>query len=78
MRDTIQSILAKEVERLKQLSDASGLELDDVRKLDLLIKAHKSFQGESPNQDTDKPDNPANQSVNDLLSDLPIRVPTPV
>jgi hypothetical protein len=78
MRDTIQSILATEVERLKRLSDAAGLELDDVRKLDLLIKAHKSFQGESSTREPTEADAPAEKSVDELLEGLVDRVPPPV
>jgi hypothetical protein len=78
MRDVIQSILANEVGRLKSLSDKTGLELDDVRKLDLLIKAHRAFQGDSSNRDTDAPESPASESVSELLDGLEVVLPKPI
>lgn len=78
MRDVIQSILATEVGRLKSLSDSVGLELDDVRKLDLLIKAHRAFQGDSSNRDTEELESPATVSVSELLDGLESAIPAPV
>lgn len=58
IRETVQKILAREIARLDALSNKSGLELGDVRILDLLIKAEKSFTSppETPPADESSPD----------------------
>lgn len=65
MRDRVQSILDRELSALNAKSESEGLELDDFRKLDLLIKAYRSFAA-----DADIPAIPASLPTDDLLSDL--------
>lgn len=68
MRERVQAILDRELERLNQRSAEEGLDLDDVRKLDLLIKAYRTFADDGDKHD--RPDSPASLPTHDLLSDL--------
>jgi len=77
VKDTISSILETELGRLKQLSDSSGLELADFRKLEALVKIHRDFLGESQPKDKNSED-PASRSVEELLKDLRGSGPQPV
>lgn len=69
MRDRVQAILEREIERINDISQRAGLELDDVRKLDLLIKAYKTFATEPPGQHDATP---ASIPTDDLLDALHI------
>jgi len=77
MKAKIESILATELERLKQLSDNSGLELADFRKLEALVKIHRDFLG-GPNQTDTNQNDPALASLDDLLAGVSVVLPDPV
>lgn len=68
MKDVVESILTHEIALLKALSDKHGLELDDLRKLDLIIKAYKTFAGKPEDQTSSTPQQ---ASIEDLLDGLP-------
>lgn len=68
MHKRVQDILERELNRLDLQSQKSGLELDDFRRLDLLIKAHRSFQ--APADPKSDPASPENQSTEELLKSL--------
>lgn len=72
MKKQIQAILERELDKLNQLSalDTKPLDSYSIKSLDTLIKAYRSFV--APEADPPKPDpkDPANQSIEDLLSDL--------
>jgi len=59
----IQAILEREFQSLNAQSTAQGLTLDDMRKLDLLIKAEKSFGKEIEKE----PESTGNLSDEELL-----------
>jgi hypothetical protein len=75
MREAVQAILEREIARLDATSRGEGLDLDDCRRLDLLIKAYKSFAApensppgrSGPGGDTTPP---ASMPTDDLLSAL--------
>jgi hypothetical protein len=71
MRDRIQKILDRECERLEALSNATGLDLDEFRKLDLLIKAVKSLRTDLAEDalSQSKESEPTNEELIRLLND---------
>jgi hypothetical protein len=70
MKDRIQEILERELNKLNQRSIESTdpLGVHDVRSLDTLIKAYNSFV--LPTQPPAAPTQPANTSTQDLLNGL--------
>ncbi len=71
MKEKIAALLERELEKLDRLSKSTpdGLELNDVRRIDLLIKAYSSYSA----ADTPKelpPEAPENQTTDDLLKAL--------
>ena len=75
MKERIQAILDRELQRLQDQSHQSGLDLNDFKKLDLLIKAHRSFTTETPppfplaGSDNSEPA-PSSQTTEQLLADI--------
>jgi hypothetical protein len=67
MRDKVREILEREVNRLREQSEHGGLALDDLRSLDLLIKAHKTFVSTG---DEKPEDSATDASTEALLADL--------
>jgi len=66
MRERVKAILDRELARIDNRSETRGLELDDFRTLDLLIKAVKAFS-----TDTLAPEQTPNTlSAEDLLKGL--------
>jgi hypothetical protein len=72
MREAVQAILEREIARLDATSKDAGLDLDDCRRLDLLIKAYKSFAAPdpTPSAGADSKPAPASMPTDDLLSAL--------
>jgi hypothetical protein len=73
MKEKIAALLERELEKLDRLSKSTpdGLELNDVRRIDLLIKAYSSYSAaETPKESP--PEAPENQSTDDLLKALQI------
>lgn len=65
MRKKVKDILERELQRLDALSQESGLDLDEFRKLDLIIKAFKTFT-----QKNDPPSTLSNSVVSSSSEDL--------
>jgi hypothetical protein len=72
MKEQVLTILNRELGRLDDLSQQTGLALDDFRRLDLLIKAHKTLLRELPSiEDPASQDHdPALIPTSELLKDL--------
>ncbi len=68
MKEKIAALLERELEKLDRLSknETEGLDLQNVRRLDLLIKCYASYSAPTPPKDT-PPDSPEKQSTADLL-----------
>lgn len=66
MREKVKAILERELARINHHSETRGLELDDFRTLDLLIKACKSFEADKP----DPAKTPEALSTEELLKDI--------
>lgn len=69
MIEKIQKILEREISRINSLSEKSGLTLDDIRALDLLLKSVKNFSAK-PEDAPPPPGSPEAQSTESLLDDL--------
>ena len=67
MRDQVKKILERELARIDNRSETRGLELDDFRTLDLLIKACKSFSADSA---VDPDVQPTDLSPDELLTGI--------
>ena len=71
LKDRVEQILERELSKLDAMSRLSmtGLALEDVRRLDVLIKCYSSFIGPLDKKN-DRADAPENQSTEDLLKDV--------
>lgn len=69
LQESVAQILDREIARLNKLSITDGLGLNDVKKLDLLIRAIASF-ATPPVDETTAPATPADASTDDLLNGL--------
>jgi hypothetical protein len=52
-RNKIEEIFNRELDRLDDLSKQGPLESEDIRKLAMLVDAHKKFEAKAPTIDTD-------------------------
>lgn len=68
MKDLTRQILKRELTSLDAKSKDVGLELDDMRKLDLIIKAYRSWA--APDPDTPPTGQGPAPSTEDLLKGL--------
>ena len=68
MKDKVHEILQRELAKLDAQSKESVLELDDFRRLDLLIKAYRSF-ADSKSAPANEP-TPEQQPIDELLQGL--------
>lgn len=67
----VAAIFDRELTRLDELSQAQGLDLDSLRCLDLLIKAHRTFSlPNTPPDASDPPDDVSSISTEKLLTEL--------
>lgn len=65
----VNEILEREIERLDKQSKTHGLDLNDCKRLDLLIKAHKSFIGRGDDK-SKEPEGAEAASTAELLAGL--------
>jgi hypothetical protein len=68
MKEKVQEILQRELERLNLLSIGEGLGLNDFKRLDLLIKCQNTFVGNP--EDKTPAEEPKPSTVEELLADL--------
>lgn len=70
MIEKIQSILERELARVDDVSQKTGLDHDGIRSFDLLIKAYKTFSSHEKTPAAPDPTSPENQSDEALLDGL--------
>lgn len=72
MKEKIAALLERELDKLDKQSkiETEGLDINSVRRLDLLIKAYHNFIGPPPAPQETTPDAPETQSTEDLLKQL--------
>lgn len=68
MRKIVHDILERELRKLDELSKTTGLDLNDFKRLDLLIKAHQTFAADS--DPTTRSTSVASQSSQDIINEL--------
>ena len=71
MKEKIKGLLERELEKLDKLSrsEVEGLDIQSVKRLEVLIKCYASYSAPIKPQET-LPDSPENQSTEDLLKSL--------
>jgi len=72
VKNLIQHILERELDKLNIMSrlNIEPMAAADIKSLDTLIKAYRSFVAPEATPPTPDPKSPAIQSTEDLLSDL--------
>jgi hypothetical protein len=69
MKDKIQALLERELDKLDKLSkvETDGLDINSVRRLDMLIKCYQSFIGKPELTKQDPTESPQTQTTEELL-----------
>jgi hypothetical protein len=73
VKERIQELLARELQKIemRSLTTPEPLPAADIKSLDVLIKAYRSFSDPTKNPDKPAPDDPTQTSLEDLLSGIP-------
>jgi hypothetical protein len=70
MKNKVQEILQRELSKLDTLSQTTGLDLNDFKRLDLLIKAYQTFAGQVDNKNPTSSSLLSSQSTQAIVDEL--------